>query len=256
MHVLDIISSTVDLGALVMLAIFGAVFVLLTLRAKGGDRIPLRPIPVYARIRQLVSEAAESGKPIHVGMGSGQIGREETPEAVMGLIVFDYVARQATLASGAVKGSTGDAATLAAAEGLFHQARWASRFAGLRAAEAIRFFGPDRYAYAAGASGALSREPHVASVLIGSFEAESLILSEADRGARVPQLGGTTDPVAAALMFVSLDQSVIGEEVFAAGAYLDRPSHLGSVAAQDLMRIVIIVSMLAGVAMASLGFWG
>ena len=53
----------------------------------------------------------------------------------------------------------------------------------------------------------------------------------------------------------SLDETVVGEDVYAAGAYLHRPSHLGSLAAQDILRIVIVLSIIVGVVMVSLGYW-
>ena len=69
------------------------------------------------------------------------------------------------------------------------------------------------------------------------------------------QLGGAVDPSAQALLQFSLDDTVIGEEVYAAGAYLHRPSHLGSLATQDVIRIALILSIIAGVIMISLGYW-
>ena len=60
---------------------------------------------------------------------------------------------------------------------------------------------------------------------------------------------------AQALLQFSLDEAVIGEEVYAAGAYLHRPSHLGSLATEDIIRIVLILSIVAGVIMISLGHW-
>jgi len=67
-------------------------------------------------------------------------------------------------------------------------------------------------------------------------------------------LGGTAAPSAMALMQTTLDESVIGEEVFAAGAYLHRPTHLGSLATQDAMRIVAILAIITTVVVTSLGY--
>ena len=202
-----------------------------------------------------MSEATESGRPVHVGMGSGQLGTEETAQAGMGLAVFDYVARQAVAANQPVTGTVGDSSTLAAAQGVIQQAAWDVGFPGAYADDALAFCGPDRFAYAAGVVGMLQRGQHLANVLIGHFEAEGLLMAEMPSGPPMARIGGTVDPASAMLMRTSLDHAVVGEEVFAAGAYLHRKSHLGSLAAQDLMRIVIIVSIVAGVIMSSLGLW-
>jgi hypothetical protein len=188
-------------------------------------------------------------------MGSGQLGTEETAQASIGLAVFDYVARQAAAANQPIQATTADAPTLSAAHGVIQRAAWDVGFPGAYAADALAYYGPDRFAYAAGAVGALQRRRHLGNVMLGRFEGEALLLSEMPSGPPMARIGGTADPSAAALMSLSLDHSVVGEELFAAGAYLHLKSHLGSVAAQDLMRIVVVVSIVAGVVMSSLGLW-
>ena len=252
----DVIASSVDFVAMAILLVFVPFFVLFTVRAKAGHRFALRELPAYDRIRQLVSQAAEAGQPIHVGMGSGQPGGESTPGALMGVTVFEYVARQAATYGQPVLGTTGSAVLLSAAQGVLQKARRDRGFPEGYTSREINFYGPHPVAYAAGTSDALSRQGYLASILVGRFGAEGLWLAESTSGAGITQLGGTSEVSAAALMHFSLDEAVVGEEVFAAGAYLDRPSHLGSLATQDLMRIVTIVSIVAGVVCASLGYWG
>ena len=253
---IQVIASTVDVAALAVLLIFLPLFMLFTVRARGGRAFPLRPIRVYERIRQLLSQAAETGQPVHVGMGSGQIGAEATPEALMGITMFDYVARHAAQCDCPVQGTTGDATILAASQGILQKARRDAGVPERYVGREISFYGPESFAYAAGTLGALRDREYLANVLIGRFDAEGLWMSESVGGQGMIQLGGSVNPSAAALMLASLDECVIGEEVFAAGAYLHRPSHLGSLAAQDSMRIVIILSILAGIVMTSLGYWG
>jgi hypothetical protein len=253
---MNLLASTIDVAALAVLLIFVPLFVLFTVRARRGRPSSLRPIRAYERIRQLLSQATETGQAVHLGLGSGQIGSEATPEALMGITVFDYVARNAAQCDCPVQGTTGDATILAASQGILQRSRRDARAPERSGGQEICFYGPEPFAYAAGALGELSHQEHLANVLVGRFDAEGLWMSESAGSQELVQLGGTTDPSAAALMLASLDEAVIGEEVFAAGAYLHRPSHLGSLAAQDSMRIVIMLSVLAGVVMASLGYWG
>lgn len=250
------IHSSIDVAALAVLAIFLPLFALFTTRAKSGHRLPLRSIPAYEKIRQLVSQATEIGQPIHIGMGSGQIGGKATPESLMGLTVFDYLSRHAALCDHPIQATTGDATVLATAQGILQRARQAAGFPEGYTGKEIVFYGLDPFAYAAGTLDTLNQEEHLASILIGRFDAEGLWIAESTSNQKMTQLGGTTEPAAAMLMQTSLDESVIGEEIFAAGAYLHRPSHMGSLAAQDLMRIIIILSTIVGVLMSSLGYWG
>ena len=252
---IEIIASSVDVVALALLLIFLLVLVIFTSRARGGRRFPLRPIPVYEKIRRFASLATESGQPLHIGMGSGQIGTRATPESLMAITVFDYIAQHAALGNHPIQGTTGNATVLATAQGVLQQARREAGFPERYVGKEIGFYGPDPLAYAAGTFDSLCHEEHLANVLVGQFGAEGLWIAESAHHRDLAQVGGTTEPAAAALMHVGLDESVIGEDVFAAGAYLHKPDHLGSLAAQDFMRIIIILSITVGVVMTSLGYW-
>jgi hypothetical protein len=253
--IMALIPTSVDVAALAVLLIFVPLFVVFTARAKSGRRFPLRPIPAYTRMQHLVSHATESGQPIHVGMGSGQIGSEATPEALMATTVFDYIARHAAVASQTVLGTTGDATILSTAQGILREAHQEAGFLDAYAGTELNFSGPDPLAYAIGAQQSLGHKQHLASVLLGHFGAEGLWLAESTARQDMLQLGGTSDPAAATLLKASLDETVIGEEVYAAGAYLHRPSHLGSLATQDIVRLVLMLSVIVGVVMTSLGYW-
>lgn len=250
-----ITEASIDVAALTLLLVFLIFFLVFTLRAKSGARFALRPIAVYTRLQQLISQATESGRPIHIGMGSGQIGSAFTTEASMGLTTFDLVARHASASDMAVLGSTGDPTILATGQGILQVARREAGYAESYTGRDLGFYAPDPMAYAVGAEQELRRKKYLASVLLGRYGSESLWISEATGTLPMIHMGGTVDATAQALLQFSLDETVIGEEVYAAGAYLHRPSHLGSLATQDIIRIVLILSILAGVIMISLGYW-
>lgn len=254
--VMRLIPDSVDLAGLGMLVLFLPLFVFFTLRAKGGGRFALREIPAFTRIRRLVSQSVESGQPIHVGLGSGRLGSDLTAEAVMGLTVFEYVARHVAACDQGVLGTTAEPTVLAGAQGILRTARQEAGFPESYRPTDLAFYGPDALAYAAGAAEALQSRSHLANILVGRFVSEGLWLAEAVSGRVGVQVGGTSVPEGAALLWASLDEAIVGEEVYAAGAYLHRPSHLGSLATQDVMRIVAVLAILAGIAMTSLGYWG
>lgn len=248
--------ASLDMSALAVLLVFVPLFVLFTVRAKSGRRFTLRPIAAYDQLRRLVSQAIESGRPIHVGLGAGHAGTEETAESAAGLVVFDYVARHAAASSQGVLGTVGDGATLGACQGLLRAARGEAGFAESYRPTEVVFGGPDPFAYAVSAARAVKSAEHTASVLIGRFGSEALWLGGALSASRIPQVGAATDPVTASLVVGGLDYALVGEEMFAAGAYLHRPSHLGSLATQDVVRVVAIAAIVAGVLLTSLGLWG
>ncbi|MFO7918156.1 MAG: DUF6754 domain-containing protein [Anaerolineae bacterium] len=247
------IFSTVDVVALLTLFVSALMFTVFTIRARRDGRFPLRPIGVYERMRRLVSHAAESGQSLHVSVGSGRIGTEATPQALMGITAADYLARRSTEYAYPLMSTAGSPTVFATAHGVLQQAETSP---GETGGGKIRFYGPDPFAYAAGTYDTLQEKAPLAHIVLGQFNAEGLWISEAASGQDFLQIGGTSDPSSAMLMWLSLDEAVVGEELYAAGAYLHRPSHLGSLATQDYLRVVLILSIIVGVVMASLGYWG
>lgn len=247
------IFSTVDVVALLTLFVSVLMFSIFTIRARRGGRFPLRPIGVYERMRRLVSHAAESGQSLSMSVGSGQIGTETTPRALMGITAVDYLARRSSEYAYPLVATAGDPTVFATAHGVLQQAETPLGEAG---GGTTHFYGPDPFAYAAGTYDTLQETEPLAHIVLGQFNAEGLWISEAASERRFLQIGGTADPSSAMLMWLSLDEAIIGEELYAAGAYLHRPSHLGSVATQDFLRIVLIFSIIVGGVMASLGYWG
>jgi hypothetical protein len=173
----------------------------------------------------------------------------------MGLATFEYVARHAAAVNQRVLGTTAEPTILAAAQGILLGARQEAGFPESYRPHDVTFYGPDTLAYAAGAAAALEGPGYLGSILLGRFGSEGLWLAESVGGQGIPQVGGTSDLTGMALMQPALDETVIGEEVYAAGAYLHRPSHLGSLATEDIMRIVTILVIIVGVVLASLGYW-
>ena len=106
----------------------------------------------------------------------------------------------------------------------------------------IVFFVTDQqFAYAAAVDGIMTREKPATNFLIGMFFAESLILAETGAATGAIQIAGT-DAVAQLPFFITAcDYTLIGEELYAASAYLSRePLLLGATKAQDYSKAIIV----------------
>ena len=79
------------------------------------------------------------------------------------------------------------------------------------------------------------------------FTAESLILAETGAISGAVQIAGT-DAVAQLPFFVTAcDYTLIGEELYAASAYLSRePLLLGALKGQDMGKIAVVVLLIVG----------
>jgi hypothetical protein len=116
----------------------------------------------------------------------------------------------------------------------------------------IVFFVTDQqFAYAAAVDGIMAREKPATNFLIGMFYAESLILAETGAMTGAVQIAGT-DAVAQLPFFITAcDYTLIGEELYAASAYLSRePLLMGAIKGQDYSKVIIVGLILLGTLLA------
>ena len=100
------------------------------------------------------------------------------------------------------------------------------------------------------------RDENVSSnVLIGHFGPEVALLTDTAERTNSPTIAATVDPAAQSILYASADEPLIGEELFAAGAYSDAGrAHQASLQVQDLFRWAIILILLGGSALKLVGF--
>jgi hypothetical protein len=92
----------------------------------------------------------------------------------------------------------------------------------------------------------ISRMKPASVFLLGTFEAESLIMAETANSVGAIQIAGTDSTIQLAFFIVACDYTLIGEELFAASGYLSGDQAiLASVRAQDILKIVIAAILIA-----------
>jgi len=81
----------------------------------------------------------------------------------------------------------------------------------------------------------------------------ALIADAAERTGSV-SLGGSENLSAQAVLYAAAQEPLIGEELFAAGAYAQAgPMHVASLKAQDFLRWLLVGALLLGAALKLLG---
>jgi hypothetical protein len=109
----------------------------------------------------------------------------------------------------------------------------------------VRFIAPDPTAYAAGVMGLLEREALTSNVMIGSFGDEYLLMGETGARLEVRQIVGAADPRTLPFVEATADEILVGEEMFAGGAYTSRlPIQIASLLAEDWARWVVVGAIL------------
>jgi hypothetical protein len=114
--------------------------------------------------------------------------------------------------------------------------------------EDIRFVSSSQFGYAAAVEGMISRQKPAAVLLLGTFEAESLIMAETGNTVGAIQIAGTDSTIQLAFFIVACDYTLIGEELFAASGYLSNDQAiLASVRAQDMLKVAIAALLIIAI---------
>ena len=124
----------------------------------------------------------------------------------------------------------------------------------------IYYVTDEQFGYVAYLSGIMVREKPAACFYLGAFYAESLILAETGNAIGAIQVAGTAMPAQLPFFVAACDYTLIGEEFFAASAYLTgSPEELGSLKGQDMGKVLAGILMVIGIAAATLASvtdWG
>jgi hypothetical protein len=103
-----------------------------------------------------------------------------------------------------------------------------------------------------GCVGIMAREQVATNFLFGAFFAESLILTENGRALGALQVAGCPDPTQIPFFIATCDYVVIGDEYYAASAYLTRePTLTGSMVGQDVAKVILLAIIVVGVILAT-----
>lgn len=237
------------LQALTLFTIF--LVALLTLlhhaRATTGKRpIERRPLPALRLVARALERGAETGRAIHVSPGSGSIGsRASTAATVAGLLAAERVATEAAFNGAPVLASSGDAVAHLAQRGFLRQAYQQAGFGQDYDPVNVQLLAQqDPMAYASGVTTLYGRQRLEASQMIGSFGEEFLLAGEVGAQAGVSQLAGATATTPQPLIYLTSEGALIGEEIYAAEAYLSRATApQARLLTQDTLRTVVILAV-------------
>ncbi|MBI5877526.1 MAG: hypothetical protein HZB53_07745 [Chloroflexi bacterium] len=251
---------SVDMGTLWLMAVpaFAALWVVLWAWVGRGLSPELRKISAYETIRRTVAEAAEDGRPVHLALGTAGIADAQAMETVSALNVLDFMSRQSSAALNMPVVTTGHASTLLVAQEImsrpFVERDHLAQFDPLSARFIGGGDGDPGAAYAAGVCELLDRRGVAANFMLGRFGDEYLLASESATRSGIPQVAGSGNPVALPLMALATRDVLLGEDLFAAGAYLSRgAAAIASLATQDIARWLIIAGIIALAAARTLG---
>lgn len=213
-------------------------------RSRGGKLPFIRRIAGLNAIDEAVGRATEMGRPILLQPGLGGID----VVTLQALSILCYVARSAAKFGNKIMMPVADSAFLTVAQEAVRDTYSSEDRAEYYDPDSVRFLTDRQFAFASGVAGLINREQVAATFLFGWYFAESLIIAENACQVGAIQVAGTPSTTQLPFLIAACDYVIIGDEFYAASAYLTRdPTLVGSVVGQDYGKIIILVIVVVGI---------
>ncbi|MBN2362550.1 hypothetical protein JXL83_00285 [candidate division WOR-3 bacterium] len=110
----------------------------------------------------------------------------------------------------------------------------------------VFFISEHQFAYVAAVNGIMLREKPATNLFLGMFYAESLLLAETGNSTGAIQIAGTDAVTQLPFFITSCDYTLIGEELYAASAYLSKdPVLCATIKAQDIEKGLLMIFLVS-----------
>jgi hypothetical protein len=221
-----------------------------------GKRWPVvfRRLREYEDLKLALERAVEAGERIHLSLGTGTATGVESAPALAGLAVLSKIAASTILSDKPIIVSSGDGALMVLAQDSLYSSYIHHGASADFDPTSARMLGPTPFSYAAGIPALLHQEQVSVHVLSGAFGLEAGLAADFGRREQAYVLAGSDDLQSQALLFTTADSPMIGEEIFASGAYLEvNEFHRASLRTQDILRIILIAFIILGTLLTTFG---
>jgi hypothetical protein len=225
-------------------------------RTRRGGLPPVRRIAGVAAIEAAIGRATELGRPVYYVAGTQDLDDVQT---VASLGILGAVGRMTARHGCRLVMPTDRSLVMAAGREVLRESYTQAGRPDSFSPDMVTYISDDQFGFAARVDGMIARERPAACFWQGAFYAESLLLAEAGAQAGAVQVAGTAMSHQLPFLVAACDHVLIGEEFFAAEAYLTQdPEKLGSLRGQDLIKDVALAVILGGaviVSIAALSGW-
>ena len=235
---------------LLTLVVFCSAVVWFIALARKGTALKVRKIAGLEAVDEAVGRATEMGRPCLFVPGVDDMTEIQT---IAGLTVLARVAKTAAEYDAKIEVPTSRSLVLTAARETVQAAFLAAGRPDAYNPDMVYYVTDEQFGYVAHLQGVMMREKPAACFYMGSFFAESLILAETGNRIGAIQIAGTAQPAQLPFFVAACDYTLIGEEFFAASAYLSgEPDQLGSLKGQDVGKVIVAAGIIAGVGAATI----
>ena len=239
------------LNNFIIMILFCALVLYLIEHAKKNPNLYLRKISGLDAIEEALGRATEMGKPALFVHGLNGMGSISTIAAVN---ILGRIAKRVAEYDTTLKVSNIDPIVLLVSQEVVKESYLEAGRPDAYVEDNVFLAASEQFPYVAAVSGIMMREKPAANFYIGYFYAESLILAETGANTGAIQIAATDSYTQLPFFITTCDYTLMGEELYAASAYLSRePLLLGSLRAQDVGKAILLIALVAGTILATFG---
>ncbi len=223
--------------------------VLYVFQARAGKKLYIRRISGIEAVDEAVGRATEMGKPILFIPGIQDMDNVQT---VAGLTILGSVGKLAAQYETKLEVPVSRSLVMSTGRETLKQAYLSVGRPDLYSDDMVHYVTDEQFGYVAAVDGIMVREKPATCFYMGAFFAESLILAETGNSVGAIQIAGTAMPTQLPFFVAACDYTLIGEELFAASAYLSGDEKMiGSLKGQDVGKGIAMFFILVGAVLAT-----
>jgi len=229
---------------LVLALIFSAIVVTFIEIAKRRPGLFIRKIAGLEAIDEAIGRATEMDRPVYFIHGGNSVDNMSVIAAVN---ILSHIAYRTAEHDSRIMVMNQDPLVTAVSQEVVQQACTRAGRPDAYNPDNVSLIAYEQFAFVAAVSGLMVREKPGAIFMMGYFGAESLLLAETGSSTGAIQVAGTDAYTQLPFFVTTCDYTLMGEELYAASAYLSRePRLLGSLRGQDIGKAFIMFLLLAG----------
>ncbi len=234
-----------------LMVLFSALVLVAIAQAKRRPNIFLRRIPGLDAVEEAIGRATEMGRPILYLTGSDDMSSLSTIAAT---VILGQVAKRTAAYDTQLKVPHRDPIVMAICQEIVKESYLEAGRPDAYREDSNFFITSDQFSYTAAVDGIMLRERPAANFFMGFYYAEALLLAETGAGTGAIQIAGTDADLQLPFFITTCDYTLIGEELYAASAYLSRePVLVGTLRGQDFGKAFLLISMVIGTILATIG---
>ncbi len=230
------------LNVLIGFLLFSAFVLYYVGHVKKGKQLFVRKIPGLDAVEEAIGRATEMGKPILYVPGMADVDYTAT---IASMSILSEVAKKVATYETPLLVVNRMPVVYTISKEVVKEAYTAVGRPDAFKEDYVRFLTDSQFGFAAGVDGIMMREKPATNFFIGYFWAEALVLAETGSHSGAIQIAGTDAVMQLPFFITACDYTLIGEELYAASAYLSRnPILLSTLRAQDLGKLIVMILLL------------